>query len=185
MFVVPQSFIESSRNKNRFENTNQSAMSVQIPVSIVTSPAITNSFFQDSSKYKCNGYSSPQEVPINQHVLNVTDGPLRKRSESTGDTIERLSLMDIDQDETVLDRPARALSPPIRSETICIPQNHSRSHSLTPEPTMSRTPNPSRHLFRRGKTIDTSSITKEEHEVCVCVCMYIRVSLCTYYYDTS
>lgn len=139
-------------------------MSVRSPVGIVTSPAITNSFFQDSSNYKCNGYSSPKEVPINQHVLNVTDGPLRKRSESTGDTIERLSLMDIDQDETVLDRPARVLSPPIRSETICIPQHHSRSHSLTPEPTMSRTPNLPRHLFRRGKTIDTSSITKEEHE---------------------
>ena len=172
MFVVPQSFVESSRNKNRFENTNQSVMSVRSPVSIVTSPAITNSFFQDSSNYKCNGFSSPKDVPINQHVLNVTDEPLRKRSESTGDTIERLSLKDIDQDETVLDRPTRALSPPVRSETISIPQHHARSHSLTPEPTMSRTPNPSRHLFRRGQTIDTSSITKEEHEVCVC--MYVH-----------
>ena len=110
--------------------------------------------------------SSYNHVTLHPTQHLKLDPLTRERSRSASD-FERLSIMDEKSETTLvsqnIDRDNDSASPPL---TVV---KESRSHSLTPEP-LTRYPHYAtlgRPMMKRGKTIDTSSIRKEEHEVCL------------------
>ena len=122
-------------------------MSMQTPVPLLP---ITNCFHQE-----------PRESP-NTLTVSLQAG-VRDRSQSASD-FERLSLADPGNYDNG-QRENGSLSPPLIASV-----KETRSLSLTPEPTTRPLPSYAtlgRQKFKRGKTIDTPSIRKEEHEVCI------------------
>ena len=113
--------------------------------------------------------SSPNGLVV--HQLSVSDSLNRERSRSASD-FERLSIMDTTDDQRT-DRDS--VSPPL------VPViKDCRSKSLTPQP-IKKVPHYAtlgRPKMRKGKTIDTSNITREDHEVC----SYQMCYYCSYFY---
>ncbi len=100
----------------------------------------------------------------------VSDTLDRERSHSASD-FERLSIMDTTTDIVrYQDRDSNSISPPLPV------MKAGRSASLTPQP-VRKIPHYAtirRPQLRKVETVDTSNITREDHEVCCfyCFCLY-------------
>ena len=111
-------------------------------------------------------YHSPLPVGVLRpsQLLRLEPDLKRERSLSTGD-FQAVTMMDTTPPTE--DRESNSISPPLISRDA-------RSHSVTPQPMRNHSGcvTLGRPKMSRGKTIDTSSIKKVEHEVCSWKCLF-------------
>lgn len=144
-------------------------MSLNSPVTMdqhyETNRPLTNAFSSVTPPRTPNGHvtlSLPHTIAVNSHILNVID-TTRPRANTDSDMDNFTHFNE--------EREMRSLSPPATSHLTTPVYDHRRCNSLTPEPYTNDLKGllSPRHRpkMKRRETVDTSTINREDYEVCI------------------